>query len=140
MQGAHYFTHMNAFVAAVQGVEYWMTKNAPDEVAMLIAEDTPVIKAVLKNVHQGYTNRIYEGHAEAFNAPHVIDTVHFAMKHESILLQIADHCAFIIKRHLMGKTDTRELYDLLAPNIQKEYTKATGIIFRVTADQISPVE
>src|SRR5260221_12202151 len=113
MQGAHYFTHMNAFVAAVQGVEYWMTKNAPDEVAMLIAEDTPVIKAVLKNVHQGYTNRIYEGHAEAFNAPHVIDTVHFAMKHESILLQIADHCAVIIKRHLMGKTDTRELYDLL---------------------------
>jgi Protein of unknown function (DUF3800) len=61
----HNFIHMHAFINAVQRVQYWMEKNAPEETAMLIAEDTPEIKSALKNVHEGYTDATFDDGGEA---------------------------------------------------------------------------
>ncbi len=42
------------------------------------------------------------------------DTVHFAEKAESPALQIADICAFVIKRYLAGARDGDRFYRILA--------------------------
>lgn len=40
-KSAHNFMHTQAFIKAIQRVQFWMERNAPDENAMLIAEDRP---------------------------------------------------------------------------------------------------
>ena len=42
-----------------------------------------------------------------------VDALHFAASEESIGLQLADSAAFIIKRHLMGKSNTEDLYKMI---------------------------
>jgi len=131
----HNFIHTHAFINAIQRVQYWMEKNAPEETAMLIAEDTPEMKSTLKNVHEGYTDKTRQDD-EAFRAPNIIDAVHFAQKKDSLLLQIADHCAFIIKRKLMGKSDVNEFYDAISPYIQRDFKPAKGFVVTVHASQL----
>lgn len=139
-KSVHHLIHMMAFINAVQGVEYWMNKNSPDEVAMLIAEDSPLVKSTMKNLHGAYADRSYTDSTDAFTAPHVIDTIHFAMKDESVLLQIADHCAFIAKRHIMGKTDVGELFEAIKPSIEVGRKEANGFLMRTTVDKVRLVE
>jgi hypothetical protein len=52
-----------------------------------------------------------------FHSRHIIDTVHFAGKSESAPLQIADACAFVIKRHLMEKEDAATFFGTLRPQL-----------------------
>lgn len=138
-KSAHNLMHTSAFINAIQYVQFWIEHNAPDENAMLIAEDTPEIKRVLRNVHEGYTDPTLENE-NAFKAPNIIDAVHFAQKSESLLLQIADHCAFIIKRKLMGKTDVDDCYRAIEPYIQRSFKPVKGFVMRVHWTQIELVE
>jgi hypothetical protein len=52
-----------------------------------------------------------------FHSNHIVETVHFAEKAESMPLQVADTCAFVIKRRLMDKEDAGEFYGLLRNEI-----------------------
>jgi hypothetical protein len=134
----HNITHTNAFINAVQRVQFWMETNAPHENAMLIAEDTPELKDTFRNVHEGYTDQTLDNN-DAFRAPNIIDAVHFARKGDSLLLQISDHCAFIIKRKLMGKEDVDECYSVLSPYIQRDFKPVRGFVFKVHEDQIEMI-
>jgi hypothetical protein len=138
-KSAHNFMHTHAFINAIQCVQFWIERNAPDENAMLIAEDTPEIKKTLRNVHEGYTDPTLES-ANAFKAPSIIDAVHFAQKSESLLLQIADHCAFIVKRKLMGKTDVDDCYRAIEPYIQRSFKPVAGFIYRVHPSEVELVQ
>jgi hypothetical protein len=93
-------SHSMAFVRTVHKVDYWMRRHAaPNEVAMLIAEDTAQVKEAFGMLHQAYTYRTYVEDVEdelQFRAESIVDNVHFATKSQSILLQIADHAAFIV--------------------------------------------
>ena len=57
---------------------------------------------------------------EFFRAQKIVDSVHFAKKQNSILLQMADHCAFILRRTLAGHSDTVDLYNLIKPQLREE--------------------
>jgi hypothetical protein len=102
--------YISAFFTCVIQVEEWMRKNAPSEVAMLIAEDRHKVKTLVKRaqaaLHQ--KDKISE---ELLNLTtylpltHIIDTVHFAGKAESSPLQLADVCAVTLKRKAMNKPD-----------------------------------
>ena len=92
---------------------------------MLIAEDAGKLKQVLKYVHDGYT---YTGPTLdtelAFQSKHIIDALHFAEKDESLLLQIADHCAFIVKRKVMNDPHMNEYFRSIFPQITDDYKEA----------------
>jgi hypothetical protein len=47
----------------------------------------------------------------------IVETVHFVHKTESSLLQIADICAFAIKRYLMKASHHERLYEPLREQI-----------------------
>lgn len=138
-KSSHNFIHTQAFIEAISRVQFWMEANAPDENAMLIAEDTPELKGLFRNVHESYTDPTLETEG-AFRAPNIIDAVHFAQKSASLLLQIADHCAFIIKRKLMGKTDVDDCYRAIEPYIQLQAKPARGFTMTVYPHQVEPVE
>lgn len=113
------WAHAEAFMLTAEDVEHWMRRNAPREVAMLVAEDANKKKAAIKMMHAGSQLAEDEDHLlpfEVFTTEFIVDTVHFAAKADSPMLQLADVCSFIIKRKLM-KADIGDLYDRIAPRI-----------------------
>lgn len=92
-----------AFLVCVDSVERWFVENAKNDVGMLIADDQskPADEAIFKQeIRRARTvSRLSRKPA----LRHIVDTIHFAGSHESIGLQLADACAFLIKRHRVGK-------------------------------------
>ena len=112
------YTHAIAFFNAVRRVENYMFSKAKNEVAMLIAEDTPEIKQTIHALHKLYTDRSIRDLPEnAFRSNRIVDAVHFATKDQSLLLQIADHCAFIMKRKIMKRHELTKAFNILSPQI-----------------------
>jgi hypothetical protein len=130
--------HAQAFLVAVQCVEYWMETKADDEVAMLIAEDTDKVKSAIHLFHDGYTDPDVD-EEEAFRSKYIIDSVNFAKKQNSLLLQIADHCAFIIKRKLMERQHADQFYDEIKSQINWQYREVKGYSMRVRIRDIRRV-
>lgn len=119
------WAHAEAYLQAMWEIEEWMKRTTRNEVVMIIAEDTPRVKGILKEVHSNvsddgleYDHENYDAENEGvLTAQHVVDTVHFAEKAHSALLQIADACAFVIKRALMGKPDQANLFSALSSQL-----------------------
>jgi Protein of unknown function (DUF3800) len=129
-----------AFFDAIRRVERWMLENT-NEVAMLIAEDTTEVKSHIQRLHQLYTDRSFlDLPVNAFQSNRIVDAVHFAKKDQSLLLQIADHAAFFMKRKLMKKADIEKLYKKIEPQIVLRSTKATSIALRVKPSEVEIVK
>jgi hypothetical protein len=124
-------THADTFVRAAMAVEGWMSLSAnKNESALMVAEDAPNMRKILKAVHSGYTDRfrlIGDG-LKLFHSNHIVDTVHFAGKRESMPLQVADACAFIIKRRLMQIADSVTFFDVLRPQIAWHDDEQQGLL------------
>jgi len=95
-----------------------MTGNAPREVAILVAENTGKVQALMKLIHNGYRDPVLNEKVDddVLAAPQIIDTVHFAAKMDTPLLQLADVVAFLVKRRFQQKSDTRSFYIQLEPH------------------------
>lgn len=111
------------FQCAIQAERIMREHAQPDEVAILIAEHGPANKPV-KELHNWMRKRASV--ANVVNDPElasewttllplerIVETAHFANKLDSLPLQLADICAFIIKRHMCGKKNSEPLYQRL---------------------------
>lgn len=73
----------------------------------MIAEDNQDMKKSLRDM-QGFgrapddTDKLLPGWEEVLPFRRIIDTLHYARKVDSALLQLADVAAFVIKRRLMS--------------------------------------
>lgn len=107
-----------AFAVASYAVDFYMQNGkdvANGEVASLVVENNYEVREQLKNFHkfnrnprnaemlrtQGYGMMAYK---------RIIGTPHFEEKGDSSALQIADACAFAIKRHLMKTPESARFY------------------------------
>jgi hypothetical protein len=152
------WAHGDAFLNSIKRVEKWMELNAPDEVAMLIAEDRDRVKKIIDAIHSTYTDRsnakMRDGEvqiliepmrrtkelmlAEPFRSQFIVDAIYFARKESSLLLQIADHCAFFAKRKLMKCPHISPLYEKIAPQIAFRPAKGSGIVARMPITSVAP--
>jgi hypothetical protein len=121
-----------AFSMCVDFVERWFTQHAKRDVGMLIADEQgeprnePKYKLEIRRSRksiraQGLFRRLH----------HIVDAIHFAGSQESIGLQLADACAFFIKRHHVGKAkdEAEEFYELIRPFIfQTTLIKSMGTV------------
>ena len=98
-------SHMLAFSECIVKAEQFMRKHADKgEVAIVTAEDNTETRQALKiasDALKGEKPDPCPPNMEHAPLTRIVDTVHFAQKHEASLLQIADACAFVLKRHLM---------------------------------------
>jgi hypothetical protein len=126
--------HSSAFLLAAAAVDEWMRHNAPNEVAMLIAEDMDKVKGALRMLHDGYRQDYVDSYFDeirigglpqnVFKTRNIIDAVHFARKTESPLLQIADTCAFLVKRQLQGRVESKPYLDAFKAQMISPLTKS----------------
>ena len=91
-----------------------------DELATLVAEDSPDVRTLLRSAVAILRTRpevipienviVSELEGKGSHQPielkvqRIVDTVHYAAKRQAIFLQIADACAFAIRRHVAGQS------------------------------------
>jgi hypothetical protein len=106
---------MNCLISADQ----WIAKYTRQEVAIVILENTDRVKVHIKLVTRIFKSEQLLAAAQITNRQgllplkHIIDTPHFAAKSESPLLQLADLCAFILRRGLAGKSMPERFFQLV---------------------------
>jgi Protein of unknown function (DUF3800) len=134
--------HAHSFLHFIAQLETFMRENAPDEVAMLIAEDRPEVRSIVKFTHGIFRGRGPKQLQASFEQiknrllgrlmplEKIIETVHFVQKRESSLLQIADLCAFAIKRNMMKAKHWERLYTPLHDQVIHQFDVAQGVAER----------
>jgi hypothetical protein len=119
--------HAHAFFKCAVQAEIMMRGTANFEVGMIIAEDRDRVRAMLKMSHALMRGRVPDEYKTAVDFEsiragllaklipfeRIVETVHFAQKVESSLLQVADICAFAIKRDFMKASHSSRLYDAM---------------------------
>jgi Protein of unknown function (DUF3800) len=128
--------HVTAFLVAIQKAEHWLSKNVPNETAMIIAEDAGKIKGALCDVHEGYTDPTLNP-LGAFRSERIIDALYFAAKKQSLLLQLADHCAFITKRQAMGDPHMDDHFESVRPQLSDDFQPAESFAMRVRLEDLA---
>ena len=101
--------HNLAFLEMCVSVDRFMQEVFPDETTILVGEDNGEVRKSAKEILKIWTDTgSYRNRAIALNPGlcdelplrTIVDTTHFALKSEGRGLQLADLCAFLIKKHL----------------------------------------
>lgn len=116
------FTHQMAYTQCLIAAELYMRDIAkPGEVAVCVAEDGSAANNAIKASHYIAQDPelvpfLPRGAEKIYPISFVVDTVHFAKKHEAKMLQIADVCAYAVRRYLNGQKLGAELMEALSGN------------------------
>ncbi|MEA2993145.1 MAG: hypothetical protein QOD40_2065 [Alphaproteobacteria bacterium] len=110
-----------SFAICCYAVEYFLTHGhavEPNEVALIVMENNDQARDQIRKFHKFNRDPANEKLLSTLQfgklvLTRVVDTVHFAEKSYSSPLQIADICAFAIKRHLMKKPESNRFYQPL---------------------------
>jgi hypothetical protein len=112
--------HIAASVRCSVGVERYMRNKADKgEVAMMIYENTNHARKLLREVHNSLKLDAAGKLPLLANWPlkeflpvtRIVDTAHFADKADTCMLQIADACAFAVRRHMSRAPHGKELVE-----------------------------
>lgn len=112
-----------SFSIASVAAEYWMKEAAdPDEVAIVVMENDEQYKRLIKRTLRVMSDPKLNEFLEKFSAQELslqrlMYPVYFEEKTDSSALQIADICAFALKRFLMKAPEHERFYGPLIPNI-----------------------
>lgn len=116
--------HVMAFLSCSAEIEMWMRKQAPNEVCLLIVEDNQRARTLITTLQNTYQNPNTpirtEMEALYFPFKKIKESPLFAGKRQSKALQIADFCAYVVKKAVMGNERytrfMRPLVDCLVPS------------------------
>jgi hypothetical protein len=103
-----------AFRACLEHVEDWMRTSAPNELAILIADESDnKVKHEMKNAFRQYRRKVRSLQHNRGKLGHLVDDMFFGASADSLGIQLADVCNFVIERHLCEKQDTEHLYQII---------------------------
>lgn len=107
--------HTLAIIQCEAVAEMWMRQHAKDEVALITAENHDEVRLAAKGAHLTIKDRALmdafglDGHP-FFPLKHIKDGLQFADKAECRMLQVADVCAWAIRRTGEGAADAERWY------------------------------
>lgn len=114
--------HAMAIIQCEIGVELWMRANTRNEITHLIAENNNDVRIAAKEAHmllRGKDEIEKEGLMDhpCFPFVRIRDGLQFTTKEESRLLQIADICAWSVRRAVNKVPNFLRFYDPIYPQI-----------------------
>lgn len=114
------FHHAVAFAKCVLLADRVMREQYNSEVLQVVAEDNNEMRTLLTQTHALFSdaNAMKKSGIDDEDAPyrHVLDSIIFERKNRKAL-QVADACAFIIRRYLDGKDDVKKYFEHIEPAI-----------------------
>lgn len=109
------------FQICMNGVEQIMKALGPTELALMIVDDTDD-KELKKKIKQSFRKNRQHIKSAIFPvglAWHLHEDLYFGDSKESVGIQMADACAFFIRKHLEGKDSAAEgFYQIIEPCIK----------------------
>lgn len=110
--------HVLAYVFAAVAVDQFMKDcAAPEEFALLVAENKPEVRSIIKDMHQLLQRHeaigVFPGLERQLPLSRIREGVYFAEKAESPALQAADAQAFIWRRYFEEKPESPEFLEAL---------------------------
>ncbi len=113
--------HLRAFTDMVRNLELNFRMRWPKENTLLIAEDLPEVRALLRQtqiIMRSPTKLAEWGiPLDVLPLKNIRDTVHFAAKEDSRPLQLADACAFFLRGYLGGTQAHRPYHDVIVRQV-----------------------
>lgn len=102
----HQAAHVMAAANCTLQIERYMREFCPDELTWIVAENNNDNRGALKTMHRFFA-KIPNEYAAAFDhrwvpITRIRGTPKFEEKEDASHLQLADYCAFVIKRRMMG--------------------------------------
>ncbi len=118
-----HFLHESAFMNCAIAVEIWFRYHAASERGICIADDTKARDKIKGNFRQLRKEPLLtelgaDLGADGSKLDHLIDTIYFGNSKESIFLQLADCCAFFIKRTMMGRADAQPFFNIIERQVE----------------------
>jgi hypothetical protein len=129
--------HLTAFGLCIGTADRHIRQH-PTELAAVVAENSPKMQSPLRQFVGALTQRPFEigkyfserktfgpsaDGENAIQVTRVIDTIHFVEKRESTMLQIADACAFGLRRYFSGQSMGAEFAKAIAGPAYDEFSK-----------------
>jgi hypothetical protein len=99
--------HVTAYMVCALNVDHWLRQKTDDEIAMMIVEDNDQARQIIRET-QSYNQRadliseLSERERMYLPLKRIVEDPLFQPKRKSSVLQLADFCAYVIKRRLMG--------------------------------------
>jgi hypothetical protein len=117
-------SHAMAIVLCELNIERWMTKNTNNEITHIVAEDNNEVREAARISHVLLRHKALKSMIEVSKYPlplrRIRDGLQFTSKRESMLLQVADVCAWSIRRLLNGAPDCDRFYRPLYHQIVRD--------------------
>jgi hypothetical protein len=90
-----------AFKVCARGIEHWMAEKAADDLCLFIQDDTEdkALKAKLRDAFRQLRPKLRPRKWNIGALHHIHDEMLFGDSKDSIGLQLADLCSFLIFRH-----------------------------------------
>jgi hypothetical protein len=122
-------THVTAHVVATMKVDVWFRSNAPNEHCLMIVEDNQQARKLIQDTHRYYQERkieslLNENERRYFPLRKIVEDPLLQAKRAESPLQLADFCAYVIKRRLMGPSPCDDSLDLMHEQIVHPELKA----------------
>ncbi len=114
---------MLAFTIASVAADYWMDKAADaDEIAQMVMENNPEAQQFIRKTHKVLADPkrrdlLKKEDAEMLAVSRIIETLHFEEKSDSSALQVADYCAWAIRRRLSEEANCGRFCNPLLPQM-----------------------
>jgi Protein of unknown function (DUF3800) len=110
-----------AFIDCSRRVESYIAKEHPSENTIIIAEDRHKIRNSVKKIQADLQGKMgvlpYLNSWHGYPYAHIRDTVHFAAKKDSAMLQVADICAFVVRGALSDHPKIDPMFDKISPQL-----------------------
>lgn len=118
------FAHTMSLMGMAIQLEGFLRKHWPDECTILVHEQRAHMTQILKDaiLTLRITDKLDENFRKALpeeNVPlrHIRDTPHFAAKEDCRLLQLSDHCAYLLRGTMSGNKKHWPYHDIIAPQM-----------------------
>ena len=109
-----------AFCTCIEGIQSWMKEKANNDLCILVADDDESslkVKAAFKETFRSLRQRMRPPDFSSGKLDCIHDAIYFGDSKDSIGIQIADICSFVIRKHLENPVAVEGFYRLLEPRI-----------------------
>jgi hypothetical protein len=116
--------HAVAFSVCSVHTELWMRRKASSEICMLIVEDNSSMRTFLTNIQHAHQDpkycSVHVSETKILPYRKIRASPLFEKKQDSVSLQMADFCAYVMKKASMTDPRYYDLFKMLEPQIVQE--------------------
>lgn len=112
--------HVTAYMVCAIHVDQWLRQQTDDEVCMMIVEDNEQARKLIRETqshNQRHDINLTDDQRKILPLKRIMEDPLFQPKRRSSVLQLADFCAYVIKRRLMKDARYDRFYDVIARQI-----------------------